>query len=94
MAAGELWVTDMDSGQSERPLPGVSMTAFEISHDGKKVVYCASDAQGQSYVWIASLQRRFSPRRLAQTENDRCFSAPKEKLFFIAPKPGINLFSA
>jgi serine/threonine protein kinase/Tol biopolymer transport system component len=88
VAAGELWVTDMDSGQSERPLPGVSMTAFEISPDGKKVVYCASDAQGQSYVWIASLQRRFSPRRLAQTENDRVFFGPEGEVIFHRSEAG------
>jgi eukaryotic-like serine/threonine-protein kinase len=88
VAAGELWVTDMDSGRSERPLPGVSMTAFEISPDGKKVVYCAADAQGQSYVWIASLQRRFSPRRLAPTENDRVFFGPEGEVIFHRSEAG------
>jgi eukaryotic-like serine/threonine-protein kinase len=88
VAAGELWVTDMDSGQSERPLPGVSMTAFEISADGKRVVYCAADAQGQSYVWIASLQRRFSPRRLAPTENDRVFFGAGGEVIFHRSEAG------
>lgn len=88
VAAGELWVTDMASGQSERPLPGVSMTAFEISADGKRVVYCAADAQGQSYVWIASLQRRFSPRRLAPTENDRVFFGTGGEVIFHRSEAG------
>ncbi len=88
VAAGELWVTDMDSGLSERPLPGVSMTAFEISADGRRVVYCAADAQGQSYVWIASLQRRFSPRRLAPTENDRVFFGPGGEVIFHRSEAG------
>jgi hypothetical protein len=45
-------------------------------------VYCAPDAQGKSYVWIASLQRRFSPRRLSSTENDRVFFGPDGTIIF------------
>jgi serine/threonine protein kinase/Tol biopolymer transport system component len=88
VAAGELGVTDMDSGRSERLLPGVMMTAFAISADGQRVVYCAPDAQGKSYVWIASLQRRFSPRRLSPTENDRVFFGPDGTIIFHRSEAG------
>jgi eukaryotic-like serine/threonine-protein kinase len=88
LAAGELWVTDMDSGRSERLLPGVSMTAFDISADGKRVVYCAPDVQGKSYVWIAPLQRQFSPRWLSPTENDRVFFGPDGTIIFHRSEAG------
>ncbi|HXN23537.1 MAG TPA: protein kinase [Candidatus Dormibacteraeota bacterium] len=86
--AGELGVTDMDSGRSERLLPGVLATAFDISADGKKVVYCAPDGQGKSYVWIASLQRRFSARRLSPTQNARVFFGPDGTIIFHRSEAG------
>jgi serine/threonine protein kinase/Tol biopolymer transport system component len=86
--AGELAITDMDSGRSERLLPGVLMKAFDISADGEKVVYCAPDAQGKSYVWIASLQRRFSPRQLSPTESDRVFFGPDGAIIFHRSEAG------
>lgn len=88
VAAGELTVTDLSSGNSERVLPGVLMTAFEISPDGKKVVYCAPDAHNNSFVWIASLERRFPPRQLSPTENARAFFGPDGTIIFHRSEAG------
>jgi Tol biopolymer transport system component len=64
------------------------MTAFDVSGDREKVVYCAADPQGKSYVWIASLLGRFSPRRLAPTENDRVFFGRDGTIIFHRSEAG------
>jgi serine/threonine protein kinase/Tol biopolymer transport system component len=86
--AGDLWVADLDSGRNERLMPGVLMTAFDISADGDKVVYCSTDAQGKSHVWIASFQRPSSARRLSPTELDRVSLGPDGSIIFQRSEAG------
>jgi Tol biopolymer transport system component len=87
-AAGDLWVAALDSGRNEHLMPGVLMTAFDLSADGEKVVYCATDAQGKSHVWIASLQTPSSARRLSPTELDRVFLRPDGAIVFQRSEAG------
>ena len=58
---GELWVADLESGHVERLLPGFTTAFFDISADGKRVAFEARDQEGRSRLWLASLERRFSP---------------------------------
>jgi Tol biopolymer transport system component/DNA-binding winged helix-turn-helix (wHTH) protein len=63
--SGELWAANLDSGRSEPVLPGISIsTNFSISPDGKRVVYEATDANGEPHAWIASLDRSSPPRQI------------------------------
>ena len=41
----ELWRMMVESGKSEAVFPGVSMLAYDVSPDGKQVVYCAALAR-------------------------------------------------
>ncbi len=61
---GGLWATDLASGEIQNVLPGVGMSTYSISPDGKRVAYGAKGADGKSHLWIGSLERRFSPREL------------------------------
>ena len=61
---GELWVAELDSGRTEPVLPGFTMVQFDISADGKRVAFIARDAGGKRRLWLASLERRFAPRRI------------------------------
>ncbi len=81
--AGELWVADLESKRTEKLLPGVLMTSFDVSADGKRAVYAAPDEQGKSRLWLASLERRFSPRQLLPAEEAAAprFGSPGEILF-------------
>lgn len=47
--------TVVDSGKSEAAFPGVSMVAFDISRDGKQVVYATADKDGTTQLWLAPL---------------------------------------
>jgi len=65
--AGGLWVFDLDSKRSERLLPGLSMNRYTVSSDGKRVAFSAPDPEGKSHLWLASLNRGFSPRQFSPT---------------------------
>ena len=51
----ELWRTWVASGKSEAVFPGVTMTAYDVSPDGKEVVYTTSG--GSSQLWLAPIDR-------------------------------------
>jgi hypothetical protein len=61
----ELWRTMVQSGQSEAVLPGIAMQSFDVSPNGRQVVYDASDAPGKSQIWLAPLNRSSAPKMLA-----------------------------
>jgi serine/threonine protein kinase/Tol biopolymer transport system component len=81
--SGELWVADVAKGHAERILPGFSVARYDISPDGKRVVFAASDAEGKSALWLASLDRRFPPKRLSfSSEAYRPLFAPNGSIVF------------
>ena len=56
-SAVELWQTTVDSGKSEAIFPGVSMASFDISPDGKQIVYTTNGANGSTELWRAEMDR-------------------------------------
>jgi Tol biopolymer transport system component len=80
----ELWVEDLATGLVERVAPGMSTAnSYDVSPDGKQIVFDSSDAQGQPHLWVVSLDRRQPPRRLESTfpETNPVFG-PASDLFF------------
>ena len=63
LGPSELWVADLASGHNEPLLPGLGVTSYNLSHDGRRVVFSAVDADGKSHIWLASTDRRSPPRR-------------------------------
>jgi Tol biopolymer transport system component len=53
----ELWRTIVDSGKSEPVVPGIPISAFDISPDGKQVVYTTSATGGAGELWVAAVDR-------------------------------------
>jgi serine/threonine protein kinase len=89
--SGELWVADLAKGHAERILPGFSVARYDISPDGKRVVFAASDAEGKSALWLASLDRRFPPKRLPfSSEAYRPFFAPNGSIVFFGKEGRSN----
>jgi len=88
--AGELHVAAKGQGTSERVLPGFSVTGYALSSDGKRLVVAAPDASGVSYLWIASADGRFSPRRLPFAKADQPFFGPGGEIYFRAPEGKSN----
>jgi Tol biopolymer transport system component len=65
---GELWVGDSTGGTRERLLPGLTITSYDISADGQRIVFAASDGGGRSRIWLARLDRRSAPTMLPPAE--------------------------
>jgi DNA-binding winged helix-turn-helix (wHTH) protein/Tol biopolymer transport system component len=53
----ELWRTMVESGKSESLFPGISVTAFDLSPDGKEVLYAIAASDGKVTLWEAPLDR-------------------------------------
>lgn len=60
----ELWRTFLDSGKSEAVLPDVSMASFNISPDGKQVVYATWGAKGVTELWRAPMDGSSAPVKI------------------------------
>jgi DNA-binding winged helix-turn-helix (wHTH) protein/Tol biopolymer transport system component len=53
----ELWRTVVESGKSDAVFPGISMIDFDISPDGKQVVYTTPARDRTMQLWIATVDR-------------------------------------
>ena len=68
--AGELWRTDLRTSQSEALFPGVRVNGYDVSRDGRQIVFAALDDRGTSHVWLGRTDRRTAPRQLSTLEAD------------------------
>ena len=84
--SGELWMMDLASGRRERMLPDFVMTHYDLSSDGKRLLFTALDAGGKSRLWLASLDGRFSPRSLSRAgapQEYRGFFGASQDIYFV-----------
>ena len=64
-SSNELWRKELESGQNEAALAGMSMTEYDLSNDGKEVVFSTQPPGKASQVWLAHLDGRSPPRLIA-----------------------------
>jgi eukaryotic-like serine/threonine-protein kinase len=92
--SGELRVTDLDSGRTEAVLPGVSVSEFDISPDGQRVAFAALDAEGNSHVWVAPLDRRTPPKQLTSSVARQPDFGPGGDVYFLMHEGGQEFLSS
>jgi DNA-binding winged helix-turn-helix (wHTH) protein/Tol biopolymer transport system component len=81
-AEPELWRMSTDSGESAAVFPGVSMSTFDISADGKQVVYSTTAPGNKSQLWIAPIDKSWPPRLISDSgETWPHFGRPGEIVF-------------
>ena len=79
--AGELRVTEVKGGRTERLFTGELITGFDLSRDGR-VVAAVIERDGGEHLWLASLDGRTAPRRIPMAAGfDPRFGAPGEVVF-------------
>jgi Tol biopolymer transport system component len=85
---GGLWVADLESGQRRRLLPDFQMRHYTISADGQRVAFVASDDAGHTPVWLAALNGRSAPRRLAAIDSLVAYFGAGSDVIFDAQERG------
>jgi hypothetical protein len=81
--SGELWMMDLDSGRTDAVLQGVPMSEFDISQDGRRVTFAALDAEGNSHVWVAPLDRHAAPKQLTASVARQPGFGPRGDVYFL-----------
>jgi len=83
-ALGEIWEADVATGQTQRLLPGILVTGFDISADGKQIVFAATHEGRDPRIWIAPLDHHSAPRRLSSSAEDMPLFTPAGDILFRA----------
>jgi serine/threonine protein kinase/Tol biopolymer transport system component len=84
MIHGGLWVLDLESGQRQRLLSDYLMQHYTVSNDGQRVVFVSANDKGRLGVWLATLDGRSAPRRLAASDGLQAFFGASGDVFFAA----------
>jgi Tol biopolymer transport system component len=87
---GELWEADLDTGRTRPMLPGFTVASYDVSSDGKRLVFSAADANHRPRVWLASLDGAMAPRPLSSADDDSPIFGPSGEVFFRRSENGAN----
>jgi hypothetical protein len=82
LRSGTLSRTDLETGRRDHLLAGFDVIAYDISRDGKRVVFAALDDKGRSHLWLAPLDGQVSPRQLSSREADSPRFGGDDDIFF------------
>ncbi len=78
----ELWRMTVDSGRSEAVYPGISMFAYDVSPDGKQVVYATAARGEPSRLWIAPLDRSSPAKQIGPSGGTSPHFGAEGKILF------------
>ena len=66
-SVNELWRTDLLSAKSEAVLPGVPIIEYDVSTDGKEVVFATQPPDRSAQLWLAPMDRSSPPKMIASS---------------------------
>jgi hypothetical protein len=90
----ELWMTDLETGRTERLLPTLLVTSYDLGRNDR-IVAGVREADGKNRVWTASLDGRESARQIPNVEGDNPRWAGEADIVFRAQDgPKMFLFRA
>jgi WD40 repeat protein len=64
------------------------MEHYDVSPDGKQVIFITADASGRAPLWIGAVDGGSSPRRLSDQDCIRALFAPDGEIFFVGGHAG------
>ena len=85
-SASELWRADLESGKSERALPGQSIVEYDVSADGNEVVFSTRPPGKTSQLWLAPLDKTSPPRLIAASGESLPHFSPDGRVLFQFPE--------
>jgi serine/threonine protein kinase/Tol biopolymer transport system component len=89
--SGELWMTDLETDKKQRLLPDFLMEHYNVSPDGKQVIFITADGTGHAPLSIATLDGSSAPRNLVGQDCVRALFGPDGEIFFVGGTAG-NMF--
>ena len=78
-AGPELWRLTLDTGKSEAVFPGTSMVSYDVSPDGKQVVYTSVGRDGKSQLWLAPIDRSSPARQIGHSGETTPHFGPRDR---------------
>jgi DNA-binding winged helix-turn-helix (wHTH) protein/Tol biopolymer transport system component len=78
----ELWRMTIESGKSEAVFPGISMLAFDVSPDGKQLVYSTVGSGGKSQLWLAPIDRSAPAKHIGSSGEASPYFGPGGQILF------------
>jgi Tol biopolymer transport system component len=86
----ELWMLDVNSGRSRPIVQGFLLRSYDVSEDGRTIVFCAVADDGRSELWLASADHSSAPRRLSSSGSDSPFFGSGGRIVFRASEGKAN----
>ena len=80
--SGELWTIDLETGKKQRLLPDLMMENYNVSPDGKQVVFISASSTGRA-LWIGTTDGSAPSRLLANQDCSRALFAPNGEIYFV-----------
>jgi DNA-binding winged helix-turn-helix (wHTH) protein/Tol biopolymer transport system component len=81
-AGPELWRLTLDTGKSEAVFPGTSMDSYDVSPDGKQVVYARVGGDGRSQLWLAPIDRSSPAKQISHSGETTPYFGPRGQILF------------
>jgi hypothetical protein len=81
-SASELWRRDLESGNSQAVLRGVSIVDYDLSSDGKEAVFSTQPPGKASQIWLAKLDGSSPPKLIASTGESAPRLGPEDEVVF------------
>jgi DNA-binding winged helix-turn-helix (wHTH) protein/Tol biopolymer transport system component len=81
-AGPELWRLTLDTGKSEAVFPGTSMVSYDVSPDGKEIVYASVGRGGRSQLWLAPIDRSSPARQIGHSGETTPYFGPRGQILF------------
>ncbi len=85
---GDLWVADLKSGQNRRLLPDFQMEHYDVSPDGRTLLFIAPDSEDHAPIWTAALDGSSPPRKLTSVSAIRALFGANGAIFFAGREGG------
>ena len=78
----ELWRSNLESGESEAVLRGVSVREYDLSNDAREVVFSTQPSEKALQIWLAPVDRSSPPKLITATGGAWPLFGPDGKVLF------------
>ena len=82
--SSELWALDVASGRGRPIIQGFSVIDYDVSEDGRTIVFGSKPATGSREIWLAQTDHSAAPQRLTASGEDAPFFGIDGRIFFRA----------